>query len=284
MKSLTIYLLLLLSISLFIKIELTAQSISNSVQDKIDEFMQLRMELAACTTNEEALEQVVQFKNTNTSFIEKCSQEEALILKNFILLEEYNYINYICNMNGDSEKLDALFKKIENQKNINEEWIKKHSSEGINKWLYATAADVTACYMSMVSSISATVKYGLTVKDYYEKAVAQDNNFSYALVNLGQWNFFAPSVAGGGKSKARKYLERAITSARNSAELYFAKIYYSQLLFEQHDKGSSKNVLAEAESYFPSGSFVPRIRNMNSKGVSLFDYQLNNSAVQPETN
>ena len=281
MKQSRVYFLSLFVILLLLVTNLSAQAISNEVQDKIDEFMNLRMNLASYHSNKDALDRLNTFKKQNNTFIyETCTPEETLIMENFILLEEYNYTNYAGNINGDNEALKALYSKIIAQHKKNEDWISQHSKTGVNKYLYATAADITACYMSMESSLSTTIKYGLLVKDYYEKAIAQDSKFSYALINLGQWHFFAPAIAGGGKNRARTYFEKAVNYARNKAELYFAKIYYSQLLFEQNDK-KSHSVLDEAETYCPSGTFISRIRNMNKNGISLFSYQINNSAVQP---
>lgn len=247
-----------------------AAKISDKAQAEIDAFMTLRMNLAVCETPEEALSEIDSYNAQHFTGADFASftGEEKLILENFKVLEIYNYMRGI---KGKESEIKGL---IRSQYDKNDDWFSSHKNETINKWLYCTAADMLSCNLSY-ASVTTIMHDGLAVKTYYEKALEQDPDMSYALTNIAQWYYYAPSFGGGSKSKARSCFERAVAHARTNAEIYYAKIFLSQYLFEDESlRGKSATLLADADAFQPGGHYVEWLRKINKAGFSLYYYNV----------
>jgi len=245
-----------------------AENLSQQAENAIDQFMTLRMNLAAYEKPEDALRQIDTYHDMYLSenMISGFTGEEKLILENFEILERYNYL---YKMQGNESKLKTL---LQTQNDKTEKWITSRKDEIINKWLYCTGADILSCSLSY-ASVTKILHDGLAVKTYYEKALEQDPSMSYALTNIAQWYYYAPSFGGGSKSKAKKCFELAVKGARNGAEIYYAKIFLSQYLFEDASKRSeSTALLADADSIQPGGHYIQWLRKINKAGYSLYYY------------
>lgn len=230
--------------------------------------MTLRMTVSTLSDNDAILSALDSFDiSGGTSF----SEEEELILENFVLLERYNYLK------DDSNNKELLRSSLKAQKEKCDAWLKANKKEVPNKWLCVTYADTISCYISF--SVSDVIKYGLSIKDYYLKAYAQDENTSYVLTNLAQWYYWAPKLNGGSKKKAGDYFEKAVKAARTDAERYFADIFLSQYLFETGDKGRSATLLREAKSYCPESHYVALIEGANKDGLSFFAWSKKHSSM-----
>ncbi len=247
-----------------------AAKISDKAQTEIDGFMTLRMNLAACKTPEEALSEIDSYHALHFTGADLTSftGEEKLILENFEVLEIYNYMR---KMKGKESEIKGL---IRSQYEKNNDWLSAHKNETISKWLYCTAADMLSCNLSY-ASVTAIMHDGLAVKTYYEKALEQDPDMSYALTNIAQWYYYAPAFGGGSKSKARSCFEQAVAHARTNAEIYYAKIFLSQYLFENEaQRGKSATLLADADAFQPGGHYVEWLRKINKAGFSLYYYNV----------
>jgi hypothetical protein len=245
-----------------------AENLSQQAENAIDQFMTLRMNLAAYERPEEALLQIDTYCTGHLSenMIAAFTGEEKLILENFEVLERYNYL---YKMKGNERQLKTL---LQSQNKKNEKWFTSHKNEVINKWLYCTGADILSCSLSY-ASVTKILHDGLAVKRYYEKALEQDPSMSYALTNIAQWYYYAPSFGRGSKSKAKKCFDFAVKGARTSAEMYYAKIFLSQYLFEDESKRSeSAALLADADSIQPGGHYIKWLRRINKAGYSLYYY------------
>ena len=78
----------------------------------------------------------------------------------------------------------------------------------------------------------------------------------FALVNLGMWYYYVPGIAGGDKQKTYDFVKKSVTDATNDSELYFAKIIYSQTLFEQEKFEESKTELEQAKTLCPESQNI----------------------------
>ncbi|MCK9171291.1 MAG: hypothetical protein M0P01_12835 [Treponema sp.] len=247
-----------------------AAKISDKAQAEIDAFMTFRMNLSVCETAESALSKIDDYHIQHfcrPDFI-SFTDEEKLILENFEVLEIYNYMRKVKGKESDIKKL------ICSQYNKNTNWFSSHKDGTINKWLYCTAADMLSCNLSY-ASVTTIMHDGLAVKTYYEKALLQDPDMSYALTNIAQWYYYAPSFGGGSKSKAKNCFEHAVICARTNAETYYAKIFLSQYLFEDEtQRGKSATLLADADVFQPGGHYVEWLRRINKAGFSLYYYNM----------
>lgn len=262
---------LLVFLSIAVPLNLSAAAkISDNAQTEIDAFMTFRMNLAVCETAEDALAEIGAYRVQHFSGADFASftGEEKLILENFEVLEIYNYMRKV---KGKESEIKDL---ICSQYSKNESWFSSHKDETINKWLYCTAADMLSCNLSY-ASVTTIMHDGLAVKTYYEKALTQDPDMSYALTNIAQWYYYAPSFGGGSKSKAKSCFEHAVTYARTPAETYYAKIFLSQYLFEDEaQRGKSATLLADADVFQPGGHYVAWLRRINKAGFSLYYYNI----------
>ena len=255
----------MIAISLFCAVEAFSSTvISPFAQGVIDSFMTVRMNLSLSSSNEEALLKIDAFENERRSDIDsKCTEEEKIILSNFFLLERYNYLR------DDASNTESLKKQFSAQNDVIQSWFSSHKNETPNRWLYVTAGDVVSVCMSF-DPVRMALKYGVTVKMYYEEALAQDNNMSYALTNLAQWYWYAPGITGGSKKTARELFKKALDSAHTDAERYFALVFMSQVAFDEKNKTLAADYLSQADSYAPGGSYVASVKSMNEAGYSLF--------------
>ncbi|EPF27022.1 hypothetical protein HMPREF1221_00603 [Treponema socranskii subsp. paredis ATCC 35535] len=247
---------------------LFSEAISAEAQKEIDGFMTLRMNLASCASPETALSEIEAYaaEHFSENALASFTDEEKLIFENFKILEQYNYMRQIPSMEGSLKSL------IRTQYDKNDAYFSAHKNGAINKWLWSTAADMLSCNLSY-ATVGVIMRDGIAVKKYYEKALNEDPAMSYALTNIAQWYYFAPSIGGGSKTKAGEYFERAVRDARTDAETYFAKIFLSQFLFDDKtQKAESAKLLDEADSLQKGGSYIAWIKKVNKAGYSLLEY------------
>lgn len=192
--------------------------------------------------------------------------EEILLSANNILTwEKYNALYEINPKDKELEPfLTAQYKKIRT-------YFKAHKNENHNKWLYVTAGDILSSSLQYLP-LSTAMNEGLTIKKYYDKALENDPDFVFCLINIAQWYFHAPVISGGGKGKAMKAFLAAEKAAKSDAELYYAKLFLSQAFFEDGKKESAEELLSEAEKLLPGSRTVKFYRLLNENGYYYFEY------------
>ncbi len=201
------------------------------------------------------------------------SDETILILDTFLALETYNYL-YERNQ-SDPAIRELIVPQVEKI----DEWFSTHQDETINKWLYCIAGDAISCSMAFMPKTKA-MKRGLQIKEHYLKALEQDENFVYCLMNCGQWFFQAPAIGGGSKSKAKGFFEKAERLASTRAEKYYSKIFLSQFYFDAGNMEECRKLLDAATEIVPESNYIKQIKAVNSVGASLFYYVVH----RPEVN
>lgn len=248
--------------------------ISEFTENKIAEFMTLRMKLSTLDSNEAALAAIDDFEAQNAAALKEQAvdyEQEALIMYNFYELERFNYrFNDAAQRPSTKNMLQDLVQK-------DSAWYEAHDRDKTNKWLNTLTGDAISCYMSF--SWASVMKYGLKVKPYYEQSLEQDPDLAYTNTNIAQWYYYAPAIGGGSKKTARKYFERAVQVAKTDAERYFADIYLSQFLFEYKEFDEAKRLLDEADSLNPGSSYIATIRAENADGRSLYAYNRRRSKI-----
>ncbi len=261
---------------LFSTICLAQEKLSQNAISLIDSFFELRMNLSKFSESEtqEIIFTINNFSKENEEKIELCTEQEKIILENFIVMEKYNYLY---------EKPGQA--KIQHQELFNslqkiQDFADKHDESELDAYFFCTWADITSCYMGY--SIKDVIKYGTSVKPLYEKALKENSKLSYALTNIGQWYYFAPGIAGGSKRKTLEYFKKAKNCAKSEPQIYFADIFLSQILFEQKDFSTCNELLKEATTFCPQSKYLLKIKEANSQGLSLFEFNRKKSSLNEE--
>jgi len=196
---------------------------------------------------------------------ENLSEEILLSANNILTWEKYNALYELNPKNKELETfLTAQYRKIR-------AYFKAHKNEKHNKWLYVTAGDILSSSLQYLP-LSTAMNEGLTIKKYYDKALENDPDFVFCLINIAQWYFHAPVISGGGKGKAMKAFLAAEKAAKSDAELYYAKLFLSQSYFEDGKKQKSAELLSEAENLLPGSRTVKFYRFLNENGYYYFEY------------
>lgn len=244
--------------------------LNNDEQKIIDKTLEFRMNIAAAETPSKAVEMIDSYTNNLSKDINynNSSDEIKLVIQNMLVWEKYNYI---YETNVDDPVLKEL---LVNQYNIITDWFKSHKDEKINKWLYCSAGDILSSGLRFFP-MSTAMKEGLNVKKYYDMILEEDPNMTFALFNIAHWYFFAPGISGGSKKKALECFSKAVDCARNQSELYFAKVYYSQILYENEDFDGCQKQKDEAAKILPNSRYITLLNKVNDLGHSVFYYTLN---------
>lgn len=264
-------------IILFTNFLFAGNELSSQCDDFLKDFFVLRMNLSLHNfyeTDEKyaAVADIEAFYTEKASLIQSLSEEERLIVENFYVTEKYNYLYEIpSEKEGVRNFLKDQLTKVEN-------YYSDKKIEDTNPWLIATRADVTSCYMGF--SVSDVMKYGTSIKPLYEKATQKAPDFSYAYMNLAQYYFWAPGIAGGSKKKAMTLFKTAYEKAATSPELYYACIFYSQALYDSGSKEAAREILNQGFECCPESFYLKKIREVNDAGFSLYEYNRRKSNLK----
>lgn len=250
------------------------ENLAPAEEAAIRDVMEFRLTLAALDPTD-AIERTDAYRKETMAKAEtqQLSDETVLILDTFLALETYNYL-YERNQ-SDPAIRELIVPQVEKL----DEWFSAHRDETINKWLYCIAGDAISCSMAFMPKTKA-MKRGLQIKEYYLKALEQDGNFVYCLMNCGQWFFQAPAIGGGSKSKARGFFEKAEKLASTRAEKYYSKIFLSQFYFDAGNMEECRKLLDAATEIVPESNYIKQINAVNNVGASLFYYVVH----RPEVN
>lgn len=249
-------------------------NISDKANDLINKFMELRVEISTYENELNSINQIYSFEKIYKDKIQTLNEHEKLIIENLIAIEKYFYLFDDMNIRKD------LIQIMKNQKNKNDEYFKKNKKISQNKWLYASSANVTTCYM--VFSYADVIKYGASVKSVYEDSLKQDPNFSYALLSYGKWAYNAPKIAGGGKKLAINLFEQAVNNSKTICDSYFAKVFLSQAYFEEGNFEKTNLLIEEIEKEVENSNYINLIKIQNKDGISLFEYNSKRADLKEE--
>lgn len=201
-------------------------------------------------------------------------EQEKCILESVYFMSVYELS---LNSRGNTKELRSQMKEIMKR---NVKCLESRKKNKLSDWLCLFTGDTTSFYMTR--SVAATFMYGFRVKKYYEKALEINPNRTFARVNLGNWLFYAPFVAGGGKSRAQTQYNLALASALSPGEKYAAYIGVSQINYELGNTAIAEEYLQKAYDLSVGHSELDKISRCNEKGYSNFQYLRNRSGIDVE--
>lgn len=235
-----------------------------------------RMELEKYSNPQEILDKVSDYETSlfDNENYKNFSEETKLILGNMLFLEKLK--NQVKLIENDKTAKNQLKAETQNQIKKTADFINSLNSneKTANKWLLVNQGDLIS-FSLQFATLSEAIKSGLEVKTYYEQALVQDPKMSFALINLGMWYYYVPGIAGGDKQKTYDFVKQAVTDATNDSELYFAKIIYSQTLFDQKKYEESKLELEQAKKLCPESLNIKLMEKLNNQEISWIEYSAN---------
>lgn len=271
-KTFLIFLLMISSLSLFAQAG-TSESFNKLIQN----FFELRMNNSVFDSKKESekiLSRINEFEASTKSQVEKLSEEERLVVESYIVNEKFGVIY------EDKSKRDSLKEMMKTHFDKMEKFCEGKENSDLSSWFLVSRGDVTSCYM--VFSAKDVMKYGMAVKPMYETAIEKDPDFFLPYMNLSQWYYYAPGIAGGSKKKGVSLCKEAYELSKTVPEKYYTSIFYSQMLFENKQKDEAAKILLEAEKCFPESTMVKIIKEQNAKGKSLFEYNKEKSDLSKD--
>lgn len=249
---------------------------SSNEEKAINQFNDFRMELEQFSEPNLILEKISNYEQNLylQKEFQEFSSETKLILENMIFLEKVK--NQVKLIENDKTAKKALKEKFSLQIDKTAKTILdlQNSNKIPSKWLFTNQGDLIS-FSLQFATLTQAIKSGLEVKTYYEQAINQDATMSFALVNLGMWYYYVPSIAGGDKEKTYQFAKKAVDSAKTLSEEYFSKIIYSQILFERENFQEAKKVLQEAKKISPNSIAIQTMEKLNNAGISWIEYSTN---------
>lgn len=240
-------------------------------QAVIDRYWTFRMEVTCAETDDEAVAALDSYKEKHAEEVSNLGEEAALLLDSLIAMERYNYLYVFVGEDKESRPpFELLRKKIR-------KYLENKKDSEVTPYILLCYADITTYYMSY--SIKDIILNGMTVKKYQERAIEQGKTFSPAMLNLSTWYSYSPKIFGGSKEQTRIWLLKALENARTDAETFFAKLAYSQFLFEMKEFEESARQLDDAERLCPQSKRVKLLKEQNALGLSLNDYNKKRSKL-----
>ena len=202
-----------------------------------------------------------------------CGEEAKLVVQNMLAIELYSYM-YQKDMKSAELKPFILdqYEKIDSFQT-------KNSDKSFSPWFYFSSGDVINSSMQFIPQ-STAIKLGLKEKDEYDNAVKANPKISFGYINKGLWYYFAPGIGGGSKTVGRDDFKNAVQNAACDYEKFYARIYYSQALYDEGKKSECAVLLNECESILPKNVYTPFIKKLNVNGYSLLDYVINREKIE----
>lgn len=231
----------------------------------LQNFLDLRVQLTGFKNRADAADRLHAYWSDywQKNELNSNSEQEKIVLDNLYILEEYNYM-------WDNKANDEYFiKGFQKQIDISEAYIANHTD--MKSWIYSTSSDLFSCIMTY-NPVSGSLKYGLKIKEYYEKALSIDSKDAYALTHYAQWFYWAPAVSGGGKNKALKSLETALEISNKPCDVFYAEMFISQVLFDMKKYDECNLHLNKALEVYPESCYIKELFDINKQGYSMFVY------------
>ena len=266
--------LIFIFISLVLLPVFSVQTLSDEEQKAIDDMMIFRLNTST-NTPETTIKAVDAYMKSFASEVgtKHISEEVQLIIENYLIIEKCSCLEEI---NPDSSELKTL---LGTQNKKNEKWFETHKSDIKNSWLYCSYSGLISNNLKFLG-VFAKMEQGLLVKEYLEKALEQNPDMTFAQMGLALWYFYAPAISGGSVNTALTFYEKAVSNARNNAELFMAEYYLSQCYFQKGKKDEYNKTMDSLRKLLPENRKVALLERLNDAGYSIFDYQDNRAKVE----
>lgn len=252
--------------------------ISPEAESKIIDYYDLRLQMTQFESVEQGLSYLCNYEKSVDDLIKEKAVDynlESAILSNLSAIEYYTLL-------FDDESYRKGLNEIMHTRTLKGLAILDSLSakENAHPMLYTATAETLSRYM--FSSVSAVLKYGFRTKKLWEHSLSLDSKNVLALVDLGQWYYFAPFFFGGSSRKAKKLFESAWKNAETDGEKYYAALYLSQFYLEKKKLEEARLFLNVAEDICPESREVQLVKQLNQDGISYLKYNRNRSKLDEQ--
>lgn len=197
----------------------------------------------------------------------KISDEAKLVFDNLLTLERWQYLwETDPQMAGIKEMIWAQYERIM-------DWNEAHPFAEQNAYLKLSSFDLINSTMQYMKR-GHMIKLGLQEKKVYDKLLETDPDNCVVYLNAGQFYYNVSEVLSGAKAKAKRIYLKAIETASNNYEKYFANIFIAQMQLEEKDMEAYNASLAAAEAAIPGTPYMEFVKAVNAKGFTLYEYAL----------
>ncbi len=155
-------------------------------------------------------------------------EQEKLVLSAEILIQKMNFVQ------DKRTQKETLLDMADLQKEIRG-FVQEE--DDLSEYLYTALADIESRLISNMSG-GDMYKMSMESKQMYIEAISANNRFAPAYSGLGNWFYFAPSVAGGGFNSALKQFSKAVKYSTEDFDLFINNIYLSQVYLKLGNKSA----------------------------------------------
>jgi len=124
------------------------------------------------------------------------------------------------------------------------------------------------------------IKLGLQEKKVYDKLLETDPDNCVVYLNAGQFYYNVSEVLSGAKPKAKRIYIKAVETASNNYEKYFANIFMAQMFLEEENMDEYNKHIALAEQAIPKTPYMDFVKAVNEKGYTLYEYALRPAKIK----
>lgn len=203
----------------------------------------------------------------------KIGDEARLTFDNLLTLERWQYLwETDPNMEGLQPMITAQFDKIM-------AWNEAHPYDTQNAYLKLSSFDLINSTMQYMKR-GQMIKLGLQEKKVYDKMLETDSDNCVVYLNAGQFYYNVSEVLTGAKVKAKRIYQKAIDTASNNYEKYFANIFIAQMQLEENDMDAYNASIAAAEAAIPNTPYIEFVKAVNEKGYTLYEYALHPAKIK----
>lgn len=203
----------------------------------------------------------------------KIGDEAKLVFDNLLTLERWQYLwETDPQMQGLQQMITAQFDKIM-------AWNDTHPFETQNPYLKLSSFDLINSTMQYMKR-GQMIKLGLQEKKIYDKLLETDPDNCVVYLNAGQFYYNVSEVLSGAKVKAKRIYLKAVETASNNYEKYFANIFIAQMFLEEENMDEYNKHIAAAEQAIPNTPYIQFVKAVNEKGYTLYEYALHPAKIK----
>lgn len=203
----------------------------------------------------------------------KISDEAKLAFDNLLTLERWQYLW------ETDPQMDGLKPMIWSQYEKIIAWNESHPFDEQNAYLKLSSFDLINSTMQYMKR-GQMIKLGLQEKKVYDKLLETDPDNCVVYLNAGQFYYNVSEVLSGAKPKAKRIYIKAVETASNNYEKYFANIFIAQIFLEEENMDEYNKHIALAEQAIPKTPYMDFVKAVNEKGYTLYEYALRPAKIK----
>ena len=203
----------------------------------------------------------------------KISDEAKLTFDNLLTLERWQYLW------ETDPQMDGLKPMIWSQYEKIIAWNESHPFDEQNACLKLSSFDLINSTMQYMKR-GQMIKLGLQEKKVYDKLLETDPDNCVVYLNAGLFYYNVSEVLSGAKPKAKRIYIKAVETASNNYEKYFANIFIAQIFLEEENMDEYNKHIALAEQAIPKTPYMDFVKAVNEKGYTLYEYALHPAKIK----